>query len=147
MGQEPMNVDMVVKLLNEALPLQMRSPLQYVLMAGSFEGVEFQAIGQKMETFGEDELADTRRLIEKITALGGRPTTEMAPLRPPESTGEAIEQLIADETETLEALRRVIPETGQEARSEALEHLLEHLIMRKQNQIDFLIRARGARPR
>ena len=28
--------------------------------------------------------------------------------------------------------------SGQEPRSEALEHLLEHLIMRKQQQIDFL---------
>ena len=32
--------------------------------------------------------------------------------------------------------------SGQEAASEALEHLMEHIIMRKQNQIDWLRRAR-----
>ena len=36
----------------------------------------------------------------------------------------------------------MIPASGQEARSEALEHLLEHIIMRKQEQIDFLHRVR-----
>jgi hypothetical protein len=43
----------------------------------------------------------------------------------------------------IEALQDVIPTTGQERRSEALEHRLEHIIMRKQEQVDALIRAGG----
>ena len=35
----------------------------------------------------------------------------------------------------------MIPETGKEGASEALEHLLEHLILREQGQVDFLTRA------
>jgi hypothetical protein len=50
--------------------------------------------------------------------------------------------LIETETEAIEALQSGIEPTGREGSSEALEHLLEHLIMRKQNQIDFLLRAR-----
>ena len=45
------------------------------------------------------------------------------------------------ETDTIETLQAVIPETGKEGASEALEHLLEHLILRKQGQVDFLTRA------
>jgi len=41
----------------------------------------------------------------------------------------------------------VIPHSGQEPRPEALEHLMEHLIMRKQNQVDWLRRARRASQR
>ena len=41
------------------------------------------------------------------------------------------------------AAHRVIPVTGQEPWSEALEHLLEHLIMRKQWQVDYLARVLG----
>jgi hypothetical protein len=41
----------------------------------------------------------------------------------------------------VEALQEAIEPTGREGRSEALEHLLEHMIMRKQHQIDFLRRA------
>ena len=47
------------------------------------------------------------------------------------------------ETETIEALQDVIPTTGQEGRSKALEHHLEHIIMRKQEQVDALIRVSG----
>src|SRR5215207_4889718 len=32
--------------------------------------------------------------------------------------------------------------TGREAASEAVEHRLEHMIMRKQEQVDYLLRAR-----
>ena len=41
------------------------------------------------------------------------------------------------------ALDAVIPHTGQEPRSEAMEHRLEHLIMRKQQQLDYLWHASG----
>ena len=54
----------------------------------------------------------------------------------------AVNWLIETETEAIEALQAGIEPTGRDGRSEALEHMLEHLIMRKQNQIDFLLRAR-----
>ena len=50
--------------------------------------------------------------------------------------------MIETEDEVTEALHAVIPHSGQEAASEALEHLMEHIIMRTQNQIDWLRRAR-----
>lgn len=56
--------------------------------------------------------------------------------------GKAVEWPISSEEETIEALQAAIEPTGREGRSEALEHALEHLIMRKQNQVDFLVRAR-----
>jgi hypothetical protein len=49
-----------------------------------------------------------------------------------------VDALIDAEDETIAALHEVIPHSGQEPRSEALEHL----IMRKQNQVDWLRRAR-----
>jgi hypothetical protein len=54
---------------------------------------------------------------------------------------EAITWLIECETDAVEALQAAIEPTGRDAVSEALEHLLEHLILRKQSQIDFLRRA------
>ena len=56
--------------------------------------------------------------------------------------GDAVEWLIESESEAIDALQAAIEPTGREGRCEALEHLLEHLIMRKQNQVDFLLRAR-----
>ncbi len=141
---ERMDVPKVLDLLGKAIPLQMRSALQLTWVAGSAVGVEFQSIAVKFEQFSQDELHDTRRLMEKMMALGGAPPTEVAALEAIPSSVEGVKRLIELEQEALDALHAIIPATGQEARSEALEHLLEHVIMRKQHQLDFLLRASGA---
>jgi hypothetical protein len=74
----------------------------------------------------------------------GDPSIDQAPSRSAETPEGTIDVLIETETETVEALYRVIPSNGQEGPSESLEHLLEHIIMRKQNQIDYLYRVRGS---
>ncbi len=138
---DKMNVPEVIKLLNDVIPLQMRSATLYTWAAGAVTGVESQALGAKFQEFGLLELDDARRLIEKLVALGGNPTSEVASFEPVGATEPGLKRIIRYEEEALEALHKVIPESGQEARSEALEHLLEHLLMRKQEQVDFLLRA------
>lgn len=137
-----MNVEAVVEKLERALALQHRSALQYTLTSGSLFGLEYQGLGDRLWSFAQAELTDARLLVEKVASLGGSPTTDVAKLRWSGDPAEAVSWLITAESEALEALQDVIPDTGNEARSEALEHLLEHLIMRKQNQLDFLMRAR-----
>ena len=139
---EPMNVEKVVRLINDAVPLQMRSAALYTWAAGAATGIEFQAVGRDLEAFGKLDLDDARKLIEKLVALGGEPVTDIAPFEPITPDRDGLQKLIGYETEALEALHEVIPETGQEARSEALEHLLEHMLMRKQEQVDFLERVK-----
>jgi bacterioferritin (cytochrome b1) len=139
---DPMDVDTVLERLNEALVLQQRSVLQFARGAGSMFGLEYQAVGEKLWLFARAELDDTKLLVEKITALGGDPTVDVAPLRWDEDPHATVDALIEAEDETIAALHAVIPHSGQEPRSEALEHLMEHLIMRKQNQVDWLRRAR-----
>jgi bacterioferritin (cytochrome b1) len=139
---DPMDEERVLEALNHALSLQQRSVLQLTMGAGSMFGLEYQAVGGQLWLFARAELEDTKLLVEKITALGGDPSVEIAPLRWQEDPGAAVDALIESEDETIAALHAVIPHSGQEPRSEALEHLMEHLIMRKQNQVDWLRRAR-----
>jgi len=138
---DKMDVPTVTRLLNRAIPLQMRSAVLYTWAAGAATGVEFQAVGKTFEEFGHLELHDARRLIEKLVGLGGDPTTDVAGFEPVPSV-PGVTKIVEYENEALSALHDIIPETGQEPRSEALEHLLEHIIMRKQEQIDFLERVR-----
>ena len=136
-----MDVEKVLEALNEALALQRRSVLQYTTAAGSMFGLEVQGLTGELWKFAVEELADMRRLVEKISALGGDPSVEVAPMHWTSDPGETIQHLIDSEDEGIAALHEVIPPSGQEPRSEALEHLMEHLIMRKQNQVDWLRRA------
>ena len=140
--EEKLDVEGAVERLNEALRLQNRSVLQYAINSGSLFGFEFQALGDRLWECARSELADQRLLVEKIVALGGDPTTEVAELRWTGDPGDAVDWLIETEEEAVETLQAAIEPTGREGRSEALEHLLEHMIMRKQNQVDFLVRAR-----
>jgi bacterioferritin (cytochrome b1) len=139
---DPMDIPRVLECLNRALVLQQRSVLQFTLGAGSMFGLEYQAVGSQLWLFARAELEDTKLLVEKITALGGDPTVEVGALRWSSDPAEAVDAVIEAEDETVAALHAVIPHSGQEPRSEALEHLMEHLIMRKQNQVDWLRRAR-----
>ena len=136
-----MNLGAIREKLAKALRLQYRSALQYTVTAGSIVGIEYQAFGDSLWKFAEAELEDARRLVEKLAALDGEPPVRAPDLRYDLKPRQALQWLIESETETIESLQAVIPETGKEGASEALEHLLEHLILRKQGQVDFLTRA------
>ena len=137
-----MDIEKQLAALNKALRLQHRSVLQYVLTAGTVIGLEFQAHSDKLREFAAAELEDCSRLVEKITAIGGEPTTVVAKLAFEGDPAKAVDTLIEQETEVLETLQAAIEPTGREAASEAVEHRLEHIIMRKQEQVDYLLRAR-----
>jgi bacterioferritin (cytochrome b1) len=141
---EAMDVDAVLARLGEALVLQHRSPLQYSLAAGGIAGLAYQGLADRFFGYAEAELRDARLMVEKIVALGGEPPTGVAPMQWNLSADDAVDWLIESEREAVAAMHAVIPDTGQEPRSEALEHLAEHIILRKQTQIDFLLRARIA---
>jgi bacterioferritin (cytochrome b1) len=142
-SEEKLDKAEAIKRLNVALELQYRSTLQYSIAASSLTGIEAQALAAKLTEFGDEELADARRLIEKIVSFGGEPTTDVAELRFDSKVEAALGWLIECEQAAVEALQEAIEPTGREGRSEALEHLMEHLILRKQHQVDFLTRARS----
>jgi bacterioferritin (cytochrome b1) len=139
--EEKLDEGKAVELLNAALELQFRSALQYSIAAASLLGLEAQALGAKLTDFGDEELSGARRLIEKIVSFGGEPTASVAALRFDRAPEDALGWLVECEEAAVEALQAAIEPTGRDGRSEALEHMLEHLIMRKQQQADFIRRA------
>jgi bacterioferritin (cytochrome b1) len=141
--EERLDERLAVERLNVALEQQYRSALQYSIVAASLVGLEVQALGERLKGFGDEELSGAREVIEKIVSLDGEPTVTIADLEFHAEATDAISWLIRCEEEVVDALQEAIEPTGREGRSEALEHLLEHLIMRKQHQVDFLQRAIG----
>jgi bacterioferritin (cytochrome b1) len=139
---EQLDVAKAIQKLNAALRLQQRSVLQYTLVASSLTGFEYQGLADRLTQYAEQELHDLRRLVEKVVSFEGEPNTTVAKVTWDSEPGAAFESLIENENETIEALQAAIEPTGREGRSEALEHRLEHIIMRKQEQVDFLDRAR-----
>jgi bacterioferritin (cytochrome b1) len=141
MDKDPLNVDLALERLGKALPLQLRSVAAYTIAAGSITGFQYLGLSDLLWRFAEADLADARRLVEKIVTLGGEPVDEITGLGLPKDGDAIVTQLIELEQETIEALQDTIPATGHTGDSEALEHRLEHIIMRKQEQVDTLLRA------
>src|SRR5581483_2052184 len=119
--EEPMDVPAVLAALDKALSMLYRSALQYTVVSGSLFGLQYLALGTELRAYGEAELADTRFVVEKIAALGGSPTTAVTPFDWSGDPEEAVGLILASEKEAIDALRAVIPHTGTEGRSEALE--------------------------
>lgn len=142
-SEDQMKVPQVVEKLNVALALQYRSALELTVLAGSQTGVERQSLATQLWAFARAELEDARRFVEKIVTIGGTATTKPAPFGAVDDPDEALVAFLEHETEALDAIHAVIPDTGQEARSEALEHRIEHVILRKQDQVDTVGRALG----
>ena len=126
--------------LNAALRLQHRSVLT-TRSSGSVIGLEYQAHADKMREHSLSELEDATRLVEKIAALGGEPTTEVAPLEFVTDPAEALDRLIDAEGEDARGAAGC-NRADREAASEAVEHRLEHMIMQKQEQVDHPATAR-----
>jgi bacterioferritin (cytochrome b1) len=140
-SEEKLDEKEAIKRLNIALTLQYRSALQYSIVAASLRGLEVQGMSAKLTEYGDEELSGARSVIEKVISFGGKPTTDVAELRFQPKPEKALKWLVECEEEVIEALQESIEPTGREGRSEALEHMLEHQIMRKQEQVDFLRRA------
>lgn len=133
-----LDTDKTLGALAEALTLQAETILTMTHLAGSLQGMNGAAIKPQLRSFVQAELEDAYLLMEKFSALGGELQMEVPLIRVPRDTDAAVEHLIALERKAIAALHAVIPHTGQEPRSEALEHRVEHLIMRKQQQLDYL---------
>jgi bacterioferritin (cytochrome b1) len=143
--KDPLDVELALERLGHALPLQLRSAAAFTIAAGSITGFQYVPLAELLWRFAEAELADTRRLVEKIVTLGGRPVDGADGFGLPQDGEGIVDRLIELEAETIEALQAAIPATGQTGDSEALEHRVEHMIMRKQEQVDTLLRARRTR--
>ena len=140
---EQLDTDNVLATLAEALRWQAQSILTMTQLAGTLRGLPGTAVKQQLREFVLAELEDTYLLMEKHSALGGDLTLDLPTIRVDRDPDKALDDLITLECRAVAALHAVIPHSGQEPRSEALEHRLEHVIMRKQQQVDYLWHAAG----
>lgn len=131
----------LIRDLNVALPLQYRSALALAIAAGTVPGPAGVALAPELRRFAEHSLGDVERLAARVTSLGGTPATEVAPLQISGDWRKALEAIVANEYEALDALVQAIPAKADDAEGEATEHLLEHMVAHKRDAVELLERA------
>lgn len=135
-----MDVPAAVDGLNTGLGFQYRSALEATLVAGSLRGLQWEPVARQLRVDAAAELNDLRHLVERVVALGATTLSSPRAFSAGADAQQAMRTLIAHECEALTAMHGVIAASGQEPRSEALEHRMEHVILREQEQIDALRR-------
>jgi len=76
--EETLDIGAMVEALNRALRFQYRSVLSWTVAAGTATGFEHQALADRFAINAADDLADARRIVEKIASLGGEPASDPA---------------------------------------------------------------------
>ncbi len=138
MTSEEMDVPEVRRRLAKAVALQIGSLNSFTLLAGTVTGPAAAGLKTSLREYAVAEVDDTVRLVEKLVALGGTPAPYDAVAPPGPDPMSALAEFLDREEALLAALHAVIEPSGQEPKSEALEHRIEHVLLRKQDQVDFL---------
>lgn len=127
--------------LNRALPLQARDAIAAAIAAGVLPGVEGIALREPLRRVAAAEIAALELLAGRIVTLGTAPSARVPEVSLPKSLEPALRALAEMQQETLDALVEAIPADADDAEGEATEHLLEHVIARKRDDLELLERA------
>ncbi len=131
----------LVTALNRALPLVARDALALAVAAGTLPGPDGVALSASLREMAAANLHDVERLSARVGSLGGAPALAVDNLKLPETWAAAVKRLLADGAEALQALVAAIPADADDPEGEATEHLLEHVIARRRDDLELLERA------
>jgi bacterioferritin len=98
--------DELIEGLNEDLANEYTAIISYMLYSRLVDGPLRLELSGFLETEIADELEHAKFLAHKIVALGGRPTTEPAPVELPGSNREMLQAALRAEQDTIERYTR-----------------------------------------
>lgn len=92
----------LIRGLNTDLAHEYQAVVMYNTSAAMASGIHRPLLKSFFESEIPEELQHAQFLADKITALGGEPTTAPTPIEVKRSTREMLEQVLRAETETIE---------------------------------------------
>lgn len=125
--------------LNQDLAGEYAAVIQYTYYATTVTGLNYQILKPFFEAEIPDELGHAAYLSEKISRLGGEPTTVPAPVEPVKDARAMLEAALKAESDTLEnyQIRRG---QAQDLKMIELVVKLEDMISDEQNHLEKLSR-------
>jgi bacterioferritin len=110
------SVDDLIRGLNEDLRGEFQAVIMYRLYASMVQGPYRQELRSFFSSEIPEELAHAQILADKISALGGTPASEPAPVKVVAEAKQMLEAALAAETETIQRYlerRRQAEEAGE----------------------------------
>ena len=123
------NKEKVLKMLNEALAQEHACQIRYLTHAAVLTGPYAEVVGNQLKEIAEDEKTHAIQLRDRITALGGTPTMEIAnkELIHAKALKEILQVNIKEEEGAIKLYRSILDTVGHEGAIlfETIEHILK----------------------
>jgi bacterioferritin (cytochrome b1) len=136
-----MSKEEIVKMLNQALELEHAAYIQYLSHAEIPDGIDSEAVVERLKEIASDEKDHAEKFRELIGAfLGGVPSMGVAPTKKAGSVKEILETNLKDEMEAVDIYTGIMKKIAAEKDSLPyeflrLEHDLRHVIMDEMEHI------------
>ena len=117
----------LLEMLNEAVARELQVAIQYMWQHVQWKGVKGFAVKDELRTIAIAEMKHAELIAERLTYLGGTPTTQPAPINVGKTLKEMIEQDVKDEEEAINFYKQIIQkarETGDTTTAKLFEQIL-----------------------
>ncbi len=130
----------LVKMLNEALAQEQACQIRYLTHAAVITGPYAELVSNRLKEIAEDEKNHAIQLRDRITALGGTPTMEIAKegLIPARTLKEILQVNLREEETAIKLYRSILHAVGQEG--EILYETVEDILKDEQEHREELER-------
>ncbi len=126
----------LLKMLNEAVSRELQVAIQYMWQHVQWRGVKGFAVKEELRTIAIAEMKHAELIAERLTYLGGKPTTEPAPINVGEKLKEMIEQDVKDEEGAIKLYKQII-QKAREAGDTTTAKLFEQILGEEEEHHDF----------
>jgi len=127
--------------LNYALTTEYQAYIQYLSHAEIQKGFDGEAVRELLTHISEEELKHAKILRERIVALGGTPSMDIAPRKKAVAPKEVLKLNIGEETEAIEIYTRILKMIGDD--DVMLQHEIRHILKDEIEHKEELMRLLG----
>ena len=104
----------LLDMLNQAIARELQVSVQYMWQHVLWSGVQGHAVKDELKSIGVAEMKHAEAIAERLSYLGGVPTTKPAPIFVGETLKEMLERDLADEEGALVLYRKIVAKAGDE---------------------------------
>ena len=126
----------LLDMLNKAIAMEMQAAIQYMWQHVAWRGVKGFAVKDELRKIAVEEMKHAEAIAERLSYLGGKPTTEPAPARVGETLKEMIENDRGLEEETIKFYKEIIRAAGEEG-DEVTHRLFRQILADEEEHHDF----------
>jgi len=130
-----MNKDKIIEILNKVRVEELTAIMQYLQHHYLAKGINSQVVGELFKSISLTEMKHAYMVAERITALGGVPTTKIDKLKVPEKLEDMIRENYETEKKAIVDFKAFIGEVSEDITT---RRMLEDILVDEEGHLDVL---------